>query len=251
MIQAGFARIAAGLADPAREAMLVALADGRALPAGELARIAGLSPQSASAHLQKLLDAGLLSVLSQGRFRYYRIADDEAAAAIEALARLAGKQRSTDGRHARIPREICFARQCYDHLAGELGVALADALERTGYIRTAGDRIELMPAGASWLAEMGIVPGRPRASRVDLRRCLDWTERKPHFAGTVPAAILRHLLLRGYLVRPDHQRALRLTPSGRNWFAQLGIFPGPTSGSPHAESHRPTEQPRLVASPSP
>jgi DNA-binding transcriptional ArsR family regulator len=110
MIQAGFVQVAAGLADPAREAMLVALVDGRALPAGELAHIAGVSPQSASAHLRKLLDAGVLSVFSQGRFRYYRIADKEAAAAIEAITLVAAKRKLEHRCQRRLSHDICFAR---------------------------------------------------------------------------------------------------------------------------------------------
>src|SRR5216683_7661197 len=149
-IQAGFSQVAAALADPAREAMLVALADGRALPAGELAAIAGVSPQSASAHLQKLIDSGILAVWSQGKFRYYRLAGDRAAEVVEALANFAHGLPSARPRRRAVPAELGFARCCYTHLAGTLGVNLAQLLVRRRYIRISGERVELTEAGRQW-----------------------------------------------------------------------------------------------------
>jgi DNA-binding transcriptional ArsR family regulator len=221
-IQAGFARIAEALADPVREAMVAALADGRALPAGELAATAGVSAQSASAHLQKLLDAGVLSVWTQGRFRYYRIADEEVAALIESLANLAARSGNPSRKGHRIAPELCAARSCYHHLAGRLGVALAQAFTRGGYVRIRDGAGELTKRGRTWCREndIDLVPARDTAA---IRLCLDWSERLPHLAGPFPTAVFHHLLARGHLVRRDHHRALRLTEKGRAFFNQFGI----------------------------
>src|SRR5262249_28762222 len=154
--QAGFSRIAAALADPAREAMLAALVDGRALPASELAAVAGVSPQSASAHLKTLLEGGVLTVWSQGRFRDYRIADEEVAEVIERLAVLAGAPRMRAQTQRRVAPATCLARCCYNHLAGRVGVALADALEARGFVQVADGQAQLTPVGALWLADNGI-----------------------------------------------------------------------------------------------
>src|SRR5215471_12277960 len=140
---AGFSPIAAALADPAREAMIAALVGGCALPAGELATAAGLSPSGASAHLQKLRDAGILVVVPQGKFRYYRLADEEVAGALEALANIAGRARVSNTHRSRYPDALRFARSCYSHLAGRLGVALADALEQQGFVRTTSRTAEV------------------------------------------------------------------------------------------------------------
>src|SRR5271169_4194300 len=117
-VQSGFSRITAALSDPAREAILGALSDGKAMPAGELACAAGVSPQSASAHLQKLVDARVLSVWSQGRFRYYRIADEDVASLIESLVDLAARTEQADRKRARLPEPLRRSRTCFHHLAG-------------------------------------------------------------------------------------------------------------------------------------
>jgi DNA-binding transcriptional ArsR family regulator len=127
-VQSGFSRIAEALSDPAREAIVSALSDGKAMPAGELARAAGVSPQSASAHRQKLVDARVLSVWSQGRFRYYRIVDDDVASLIESLIDLAVRAEKVDRTRARLPAPLRQSRTCYRHLAGQLGVSLSNAL---------------------------------------------------------------------------------------------------------------------------
>ncbi len=220
-VQAGFARIAALLADPAREAMLVALADGRALPAGELAKAAGVTPQSASGHLRKMIEGGIISVWSQGRFRYFRLADEQVGAALETLANVA----RAEPRHAagaRLPPHLVTARCCYAHIAGRLGVALADALVTCGYVTIDGDCVALTDRGARWAELTGFPPHPCRAGTGNLRLCLDWTERRFHFAGHLPNAILRHLLETGCLERGD-QRSLIVTRSGQAWFAKLGL----------------------------
>jgi DNA-binding transcriptional ArsR family regulator len=217
-VQAGFSAVAAALADPAREAIVGALVDGRALPAGELATIAGVSPQSASAHLQRLVECGLLTVWTQGRFRYYRLAGQPAADVVEALANFVRTAPPSRARRA-VPRELGFARCCYSHLAGSLGIDLADRLQRVGYVRIDHERAELSEAGRQWAIANGFLPKR-RASRPALRLCLDWTERRHHLAGPVATAILAHLLEQGHLKR-GRGRMLHLTRSGEGWFAAL------------------------------
>jgi DNA-binding transcriptional ArsR family regulator len=220
-VQAGFSKIAALLADPAREAMLVALVDGRALPAGELAEIAGITSQSTSGHLRKLVEGGVVSVWPQGRFRYFRLADEEIAAALEALVRVAG---SRPGRHARPhPPHLLAARCCYNHMAGRLGVAFADALVGHGYVGIANDAARLTPAGLCWMEAAGVPVAKTRMeSSRHLRLCLDWTERRFHLAGSIPNAILHHLLDTGCVVRAK-ERTLTVTAAGKTWFGQLGI----------------------------
>ncbi len=220
-VQAGFSKIAALLADPAREAMLVALGDGRALPAGELAEIAGVTSQSASGHLRKLVEGGVVSVWPQGRFRYFRLADEEVASALEALA---GVACSRSGRtvSARLrPPHLLAARCCYNHMAGRLGVAFADALVHHDYVRICHDATALTSTGSQWLEAIGL-PIPKGSSSQHLRLCLDWTERRFHLAGTIPSAILRFLIDAGHLVRAK-ERSLAVTATGKAWFGQLGV----------------------------
>ena len=157
-VQYGFSRVAALMADPAREAMISALADGRALPAGELAGAAGVSPQSASGHLAKLVDGGVLKVWRQGRFRYFQLASGEVADAMEALARIARPEPARAVRRTQAGEALAEARCCYSHLAGRLGVALAQALERRGVVRVDGERAVLTGAGVRWAEGEGLCP---------------------------------------------------------------------------------------------
>jgi DNA-binding transcriptional ArsR family regulator len=225
MFQAGFSRVAAALADPARESMLIALAGGRALPASELARAAGISPSSATAHLQKLLSVGLVAVWAQGRFRYYRLADEEVAGIIERLANFVDREQRAPAHKCRKPPDMCFARHCYDHLAGWLGVTLAESMTARGYIEVADQDVSLTSSGARWLVSEGISVEKQNSPR-SVRLCLDWTERRWHLAGRIPAAILSHLLVANCLTRTKINRSLRLTPRGDRWFARMGIDVG-------------------------
>jgi DNA-binding transcriptional ArsR family regulator len=223
-VQAGFSRIAALLADPAREAMLVALADGRALPAGELAKAAGITPQSASGHLRKMIEGGILSVWSQGRFRYFRLANEQVGAALETLANVAQNEPRRIAAVRTLPAQLRTARCCYTHIAGRLGVALADALVKCGYVTSKGDCVVLTDRGARWAERIGFPPNACRVEAGNLRNCLDWTERRFHFAGRLPSAILRHLLETRCLERGD-QRSLIVTRLGKAWFGELGLDP--------------------------
>jgi DNA-binding transcriptional ArsR family regulator len=224
------AAVAALIADPARVAILGALADGRALPAGELAAIAGLSAQGASAHLAKLAGSGWLAVEREGRHRYYRLANTRVASALEALAVLAEPLRSP--RLAPSPAAIALrqARSCYDHLAGALGVAIAESLEKRGYLLAAEDKkLHVTAGGAAWFdAVLGIAVSAHRPGRHGVaRRCLDWTERRHHVAGPLGSEILKRMLELKWLVRLPDTRAVRITPAGhRALLAELGIGGG-------------------------
>jgi DNA-binding transcriptional ArsR family regulator len=222
-VQAGFAKIAALLADPVREAMLVALADGRALPAGELAEIADVTPQSASGHLRQLVEGGVVSVWPQGRFRYFRLADEDIAAALEALVRVADSRPGRAVAARTRPSHLLAARCCYNHMAGRLGVAFADALVGHGYVSVADDSARLTSTGVRWLEATGVhVPKTRTDTRRHLKLCLDWTERRFHLAGSISNAVLHHLLESDCLVR-GKERSLNVTVAGKVWFGQLGI----------------------------
>jgi DNA-binding transcriptional ArsR family regulator len=220
------ASVAELMGDPARSAMLIALLDGRALPAGELAMIAGVSPQSASGHLSKLLAGGLLAARCAGRHRYYSISTPAVAHALEALGAI-----STLPRHSGLPRHgeagaLCIARTCYDHLAGRIAVELAEALERDKVIRTSGERdYQLGARGIAWMADLGLDVAALRSSRrAFARRCLDWTERRPHVAGALGAALCARMLSLGWIARRPGTRALRITLRGaRELQARAGI----------------------------
>jgi DNA-binding transcriptional ArsR family regulator len=237
-VQAGFARIAALLADPAREAMLVALADGRALPAGELAGIAGITAQSASGHLRKMIEGGIVTVWSQGRFRYFRLANEQIGALLEALANTAqvGPHPSCAARA--IPAHLVTARCCYTHLAGHLGVALADALVKNGYVTIEGDCAALTARGEQWAEMTGLSVKASRTGSDRLRLCLDWSERRFHFAGSIPSAILRYLLDSRFLIRGD-ERSLIVTPPGRAWFVKLAVDIDGARAAKRGQSPRP------------
>jgi len=219
-VQSGFSKITDALGDPAREAIVSALSDGKAMPAGELAIAAGVSPQSASAHLQKLVDAKVLSVWSQGRFRYYRIADEDVASLIESLVDLAAKAEQLDRKRARLPEPLRQSRTCYGHLAGQLGVALSNALIRRRIV-TVGDRTGCVTEkGLAWCRSEKIDFKPVREAH--LRLCNDWTERVAHLAGPFPNAILARLVETRCVTPLPIPRALRLTQKGRAFFTRLG-----------------------------
>jgi DNA-binding transcriptional ArsR family regulator len=218
----GLSRIGALLADPGRAAMLWALMDGSARPAGELTLIAGLSPSAASAHLARLTDGGLLALEVRGRHRYYRIASPDIAASIEALANVAqaaAPQRPTPRPARTVPVDMRYARTCYDHMAGELAVRVYERLVGDGLLTREGDSLEATPAGAQRLAGWGIDVASQRARR---RRfactCQDWSERRPHLGGALGAALLDAWSSHGFIERAERPRVLRVTPSGRRHF---------------------------------
>jgi len=200
------------LAEPARVAIVLALMDGSARPAGELARAAGVSAQTASAHFGKLVAGGVLAVEQQGRHRYYRIAREDVAQAVEAL----GVVRARPAR-AREARPLEQARTCYRHLAGKLGVALRERLEQGGFIAVVGDAYALCPLGVRRLAPL-IVVEAPAPSG---KRCLDWTERQFHVGGPLGNALMAALFSKDWVRRVDGARALRVTVAGEHGLRSL------------------------------
>ena len=219
-MQSGFSRITDALGDPAREAIVSALSDGKAMPAGELAFAAGISAQSASAHLQKLVEARVLSVWAQGRFRYYRIADEDVASLIESLVDLAAKVEQADRKRTRAPEPLRQSRTCYHHLAGQLGVSLYNALIRRNLVAVNDRAGHVTEKGFDWCRSEQIEFNPARQPHV--RVCNDWTERVPHLAGPFANTILDRLVETRCVAPLPIPRALRLTQKGRAFFARLG-----------------------------
>lgn len=219
--QADVAGVARLIGEPARAAMLDALLSGRALAAGELGRVGGVSPATASEHLARLRDGGLVEVVVAGRHRYYRLAGPDVAHALEALALVSPRKPVRSLRQSRAAAALAVARTCYDHLAGQIGVALHDALLDHAALVAGGDGYLLTDSGAALLARLGVdVAGAAAARRAFARPCLDYTERRPHLAGALGAAVCARLLADGWLVRPAaDQRGLRVTQRGRQALA--------------------------------
>ena len=189
------------LADPSRAAMVLALMDGRSRSAKNLALDAGVTPQTASAHLKKLVAARLLVWQGEGRMKHFSLAGAEVAQAVEALAEIAAAPLTP------LMRDLRFARCCYDHLAGRLGVAVTERLLRPGN---------------TVLHDVGIDPAALESSRRPLFRCCtDWTERRPHIAGALGAALLARYKDEGWLVAVAGSRTLIVTPCGREKFVRL------------------------------
>ncbi|WP_018549226.1 ArsR/SmtB family transcription factor [Streptomyces sp. LaPpAH-108] len=225
----GLAALAALIADETRAACLLALLDGRAWTAGELARHAGVAASTLSEHLGKLVAGGLLAEERQGRHRYVRLAGPEVAQLIEDLtARLpedAMRQRPRTLRESSAGAAMARGRTCYDHLAGRLGIALTDGLTARGLLRQ-DTGFALTEAGLEWFGAVGIELDRS-GRRPLVRACLDWTERRPHLAGAAGAGLCRHALEAGWCERIGSGRAVRVTPAGaRKLFELLGVSVG-------------------------
>jgi len=216
------AEIAALIGDPARTNILAALMDGRALTATELAYVARVSPQTTSGHLAKLTTANLLTVEKQGRHRYYRIASPLIGQMLESIMVVAGNQVVLrPPRASRLDDDMRMARTCYDHLAGRLGVTLADTLLARGHVAFVQDGGEVTASGFAFFSTLGIsLDDREKTRRVFCRPCLDWSERRPHIAGAVGARLCEHYLEQGWIRRLDSTRALNITPLGRRGFSE-------------------------------
>ncbi len=220
------AEVAALIGDPARAGMLMALMDGRARPASELALEARIMPQTASGHLAKLVAAGLLEVRPEGRNRFYRLAGPTVADAIEAIGAVAGlrpagpPQAPASAAWRRDP-DLRFCRTCYDHLAGQVGMAVTDALTHEGVIEPApGKDWHVTAHGDHFCRHVGIdiEAARVAASagrRYFARQCLDWSERRPHIAGAFGAAIADLFFRKGWATRSRRGRVVTLMPEGR------------------------------------
>lgn len=231
------ASIAALIGDPARANMLTALMSGMALTAGELAREADVTAPTASAHLARMRDAGLVVMEAQGRHRYFRLAGPDIAAALEGLMELAartGRMRTRPG-----PRDAAMrkARVCYDHLAGEVGVLLHDGLMAQGLIVATSDGLALSSAGRARFVAEGIdIDALERSGRPICRTCLDWSERRHHLAGPLGAQLLQLVFARGWARRDGGARTIRFSPDGQRAFVHF------------CEPAKPGMAPRLAAS---
>jgi DNA-binding transcriptional ArsR family regulator len=216
------ARIANLVGDPARANMLTALMTGTALTASELAQEAGIGLPTASSHLAKLLEGGLLNVASEGRHRYYRLSGPQVAGMLEAIMGVAatlGPRRVRPG-----PREPTLreARVCYDHLAGEHAVKMLDGFLARGLLRAHGNDIQLSEQGAAHFSAIGIeVDGARKSRRPVCRTCLDWSVRRSHLAGTLGAAILDRILAEKWARREKGSRVVTFSPKGRLEFAKV------------------------------
>ncbi len=219
------AEIGALIGDPGRASMLDALMDGRSLTARELAGQAGIAPQTASGHLARLLDAGLILMEPRGRHRYHRLASPDVARLLETVAQFASRRGGGPARAAvrTGPRDEALrtARTCYDHFAGRLGVGIADALIDRGCVELDGDGGTVTDAGQVFLHGFGAaaVPGK-RSKRLFCRPCLDWSERRPHLAGAVGIAIACRCFELGWVRKVDGSRAVAITPAGQQGLRQ-------------------------------
>ncbi|WP_280153107.1 helix-turn-helix transcriptional regulator [Piscinibacter sp. XHJ-5] len=212
-----FAKVAAMIGDPTRARMLAALMGGQFLAAGELAAAAGVTAQTASAHVAKLVDAELVVARTQGRHRYFRLADADIGHALEALSLVAERSAQADKWSQGPYKPLKAARTCYSHLAGELGVALFEGLLARGTLQPCDGHFLLSDAGRAELSTLGVpLPAitTPAAARRFAYPCLDWSERRDHLAGALAVALLEHSVERGWLRKVEGSRALRITPEG-------------------------------------
>lgn len=211
------------IGDPSRAAILWSLLGGESRPASELAMVANVSPQTASNHLRLLLEAGFLKSTRAGRNKFYRLASPPVAAAIESLAgAVLGSATPAEGTAERTAPELVFARTCYDHLAGELSVAILRSLNAHRYLRAHAKDFHLTQTGDVFMRGLGVDVEKARASR---RRfayaCLDWSHRVPHLGGSLAAALLEWMLRGRLLARSKTGRAVRLTDLGHERIARI------------------------------
>lgn len=237
---ADLAAVGAVLAEPARAKILLALADGRSLPASVLAGEAGVTASTASHHLSRLIAAGLITVATRGRYRYFTLAGPHIGTLIEAIARVAPAQPITSLRQGTRAHAVRYARHCYDHLAGRLGVAVADSFRERGILVGSDGSVDLgrmrgtRPAGgvldpvgytvsdhgAAVLTDLG-VPAHPGEL---VRCCVDWSEQRHHIAGPLGRAVLDRFRQLGWLTRRPGSRAIQITPDGQTQLTHLGVI---------------------------
>jgi DNA-binding transcriptional ArsR family regulator len=220
------ARVAGLFADPARARILRTLIDGTLRPAGELAFAANISAQSASAHLAKLVEGGLLELKAQGRHRYFRIASPEVADAVESLGSLGEALQPRAPRAPAIPRatppQFLRARTCYDHLAGDTAVQVCAAMVDARWLAVEDRDFRLTPLGEERLAALGVdLDTALHKRRAFARACVDLTQRRPHIGGALGAALLEMYFERGWILRMRRSRAVSITPKGAAAFGRL------------------------------
>ncbi|UUZ96568.1 winged helix-turn-helix domain-containing protein [Paenibacillus sp. P25] len=212
--------VASLIGDPTRAAMLMALADGQAPPAGELARIAKVTPQTASAHLTKPLEGNLIAVEAWSRHRYYRLANADVAQALESLAAVAPPGPVRSLRQSDQARILSSGRTCYDHIAGKLGVGVTRALVAKGYVEEREEGYLLTAGGQEWFANLGMKASRKHKV---IPHHIDWTERVRHLAGPVSVEMTKRMFELGWITRGEVRRSALLTESGRSaLYEQLG-----------------------------
>lgn len=223
-----FARIAAIIADPSRSRMLALLLGGEARSAGELARAVSITPQTASTHLAQLLDAGLVSLRTQGRHRYFTLADADVAHMLEALSFVAERDEVRTRWDTPAYKPLKYARSCYCHLAGVLGVQQHDALlAQRVLVADADGALTLGATAAAWLRDVGFndeaiaLLQRDSAKKRFAYGCMDWSERREHLAGVLATKLLTHYVACGWLQKSKAQRALVLTPVGAATISRL------------------------------
>lgn len=216
------------IGDPTRTTILTALTNGQALTAGELATLAKVTPQTASAHLTKLVEGSLVTVEVQGRHRYYKLAGPEVAHVIEAIAVLSPPVKVRSLRQSSHKKALEYARTCYDHLAGKLGVALTEALIELGYLRDLGEVYQVTDKGKQWLREFGIHPLPKKVNPEAVPHHIDWTVRKHHLAGPLALSITQRLIDLGWIERGAIHRSIQVTNLGRSAIRNEFIF-DPTS----------------------
>lgn len=217
-----FASICALLGVPARANILASLIDGRALTATELAISAGVSPQTTSSHLAKLVDAGLILSEKHGRFRFYRLTEPYIADILEPLGELVKHQPVPERRKSRTPEDLRPARICYDHLAGAAGVQVTDGLTKKGYLVPLGRDYRVTDGGSVFFAEFGVdLAALARTRRVFARQCLDWSERRPHLGGALGAALCERFLQKGWIKRTRVPRQIVVLDAGKSALKRL------------------------------
>lgn len=210
-----FVKTASLIGDPTRASILWTLLDGRAFTATELAVIANTSPQNMSMHLGKLLDASLLSVEKQGRHKYYKFLNKEVAYAVEAIANLVPKPDIAAKNKTEKYAPIKHCRTCYDHLAGKIGVALADSLLEQKIIIENNNVFEISPEGEKWFSAFGInLEEAQKQKRIFLKPCLDWSERRNHIAGSIGTLLLNKMINEDWLRKTKNSRAVTITGKG-------------------------------------
>jgi DNA-binding transcriptional ArsR family regulator len=221
------AQSASLMGDPARASMLAALIGGQALTAGELAANAGITPQTASGHLAKLLEGRLITLEQQGRHRYFRLTSPVVAQALEGLMALSGLTTPLRVKRS-APRDakMRWARTCYDHMAGQLAVAVADNLEHRGLLHQTDGAGVLSDEGRRFFCDFGIdLSGTKHSKRLLCRMCLDWSERRPHLAGRLGSALLARTIELGWISRIPNSRTLRISSAGNHGFAEMLALP--------------------------
>lgn len=215
-----FSRVAAVIADATRARMLAALLGGEYRSAGELATAAGVTPQAASTQLAQLLDNGLIAMRQQGRHKYFSLADGDIARALEALSMVAERDNVSTRWHKPAYKPLKYARRCYGHMAGELGVAQFEMLMRQQYLEPTEQGLQFTSAGRAWAVQLGLQLPAKSTARLAYP-CMDWSERKDHLAGNLAKALLELYVAKNWLRASKESRALKLTHQGEQFLAPL------------------------------